>query len=478
MKKLLAFAVVFTSFFSANIYALEDSDIEIKSPKVFYEFGSIVRGVELGTDTINNQWAQRFGGMFEITAKKDDNFQAYFGIGGIFWHALPERATDPGTLVFYGDAIITKAYGNYLIGDPEAPVAKVNFGYFPLKYSLSKNLGEYLFRTGTYPNYIITGNPLTTVNTSVMGILGLSVSHNIGEIFSHSIFLTSERQTYPLHDFSLSYLAKLSLGGFSIGTGLKFNRLIPITPSNTTPTSIQNSYFNYQGVNYTFNEEYYYHLSDGALEDMDTVSSDYWADVAGLVDSLEKAWQVDSTSAGKPAYENYSFKGINALLFASLNFNSILGMESEDVGNFNIYSEAVLMGVENKPIYYENRMERLAVMFGLNLPTFGLLNDLNFEVEYFPSKFVNGYREAKYSQTPTPDFSYNTLEGYDPEDWKNDDLKWSVYLSRKIMDGLTFETQIASDHLRGRRGNRVVTEQSILVDKNHWYYMFKLQAAF
>ena len=35
----------------------------------------------------------------------------------------------------------------------------------------------------------------------------------------------------------------------------------------------------------------------------------------------------------------------------------------------------------------------------------------------------------------------------------------------------------ASDHLRGRRGTRVVSEQSLLVDKDHWYYFFKIQTS-
>jgi hypothetical protein len=39
------------------------------------------------------------------------------------------------------------------------------------------------------------------------------------------------------------------------------------------------------------------------------------------------------------------------------------------------------------------------------------------------------------------------------------------------------QAQAASDHLRGRRYTRVVSENSLLVDKPDWYYAIKLVAS-
>jgi hypothetical protein len=116
-------------------------------------------------------------------------------------------------------------------------------------------------------------------------------------------------------------------------------------------------------------------------------------------------------------------------------------------------------------------------MAGVNIPTFGLLDNFNVEVERWTAPYVNGYRTAREGNLPLPDYAYSPVIGYDPKDWSSDDLKWSVFLSRKIIDGFQLQAQAASDHLRGRRFTRVVSENSLLVDRSNWYYAIKLQAS-
>jgi hypothetical protein len=42
--------------------------------------------------------------------------------------------------------------GTYSLGDMERPFLTLGFGVFPFKYNPDvRNLGEYLYRTGTYP---------------------------------------------------------------------------------------------------------------------------------------------------------------------------------------------------------------------------------------------------------------------------------------------------------------------------------------
>lgn len=460
------------ALFSANA---ADSDIHFKGAQVFTEFGTIVKGLELSTDTLDNMWVQRFGGTFDIEASKGEHLDLYFGTGSVFWHAIPALDNQSATKVFYGDPILTKAYVQFHSGDREDPKWVGKLGFFPVKLTQAKNLGEYMFRTGTYPNFIVTGNGYTAVNTASVPVLGTQWTHHITPNLSHDLFFTSERQSYPLHDFSLSYLAKFKNDFVQVGLGLQLDRLIPITPSLTTPSNPKNTWFTHQGQKYANNPDYYSLLAVGATADSNAAEAAAWMAKKNLVDSLRTAWEANPAS--QPKLEKYSFKGIKPIAMLSLNFKSLFETDLFHGDEMLLYSEAVLMGWEDMPVYYENRMDRLAVMMGFNLPTFGLLDQFNIEVERTSSKFVNGYRIAREGSLPLPDYNYDQVNGYDPDDWKGDDFKWSFFLSRKIIEGFSIQAQVASDHLRGRRFTRVVSENPVLVDDSHWYYFIKMQAS-
>lgn len=453
----------------------ESGSISFKGAQVFYEFGNIVKGVELAEDTLDNIWAQRFGGSFDIKASRGEHLSLYLGAGSIFWHAIPEIAVQSASQVFYGDAILTKAFTQFNFGDGERPAAVGKLGFFPVKYGYSRNLGEYLFRTGTYPSFLITGNGFTAVNINSQAVLGTQWTHNITNTLSHDLFITSERNTYPLHDFSISYLAKYTGGLVKLGLGIQFDRLIPVRPSSTTPSAEKNTTFIYQGRNLANNPEFYTARLAGATRlHLPADSAQAAADKA-LVDSLRAAWVADPAS--KPEMTKITFKGIKPLALAALDFKSLFGSSVFRGDEMVLYSEAVLMGIENQPVYYENRNDRIAVMAGFNLPTFGLLDNLNVEMERLTAKYVNGYRTAREGKLPLPDYYYNVIGGYHPDDWKGDDIKWSVFLGKTIMNGFQVQAQVANDHLRGRRHTRVVSENSILIDDDNWYYFIKFQAS-
>lgn len=461
---------------AAPVSSQETSKITFKGAQAFYEFGSIVKGVELATDTLNNMFTQRFGGTFDLQATRGEHLELYLGAGSIFWHAIPAIAEQTGTKVFYGDAILTKAFAQFNIGEGDRPALRGKLGFFPVKYSHAKNLGEYMFRTGTYPDFLVTGNGYTAVNTAVgASVLGTQWTHNITESISHELFFTSERQSYPLHDFSLTYMAKYHQGFIDFGLGVQLNRIIPVTPSLTTPTAQKNTYFDYQGMTYANNPEYYDQLALGANMDGDSAQGAAWTAKSTLVKTLRTQWEAAPST--RPELKKYTFKGIKPVALLALDFKALFGGEVFRGDEMVLYSEAVLMGFENQPIYYENRMDRLALMAGFNIPTFGLLDNFNVEVERLTAKHVNGYRNALEGALPLPDYNYDLFAGYDPDDWSRDDIKWSVFLNRKIIDGFNVQAQIASDHLRGRRFTRVVSENSLLVDSDQWYYMVKLQAS-
>lgn len=455
--------------------AQEEGGVKFKGGQGFYEFGRIVKGVELAIDTIDNAWMQRFGGTFDMEAARGEHLSLHLGAGSIFWHSIPAISTSSASKVFYGDAILTKAYMNFGFGDKDNPFLAGKLGYFPVKYSNSRNLGEYLFRTGTYPGYVVTGNGYTAVNASSATVLGTQWSYFTSSGFSHEFFFTSERQTYPLHDFSLTYLTKYSGEFVNVGLGIQFDRLIPVTPSVTTPKTTKNGVFHYQNRQYSANPDYYRLKAKAAYLNNDSALGDLYTADYRLIDSLTVFWE--DNPGTRPPMEWLTFKGIKPLAMLAFDFKSLFGGEIFRNDEMILYTEAVLMGWKNQPIYYENRMDRLVMMAGINLPTFGLLDNLNLEVERWTSPYANGYTNAREGNVPLPDFSYSPLTGYDPKDWKDDNFKWSIFLNRRIIDGFYLQAQAASDHLRGRRSNRVVSENSLLVDKSNWYYAFRLQAS-
>ena len=72
---------------------------------------------------------------------------------------------------FYPD----RAEAVYSIGNIEAPFLKLGFGYFPFKTNPdAKDLGDYLFRTGTYPVYVIN-----TFNRPYARLLGIHASSTL-----------------------------------------------------------------------------------------------------------------------------------------------------------------------------------------------------------------------------------------------------------------------------------------------------------
>jgi hypothetical protein len=270
-------------------------------------------------------------------------------------------------------------------------------------------------------------------------------------------------------------MARYQGGLLSAGLGVQFDRLIPVTPSLTTPGDEKNTRFDYQGRTLVNNPEYYRLRALGSGRIGKAADSILWAADARLVDSLRAVWEADP--ATRPAMEKYTFKGIKPVAMASLDFKSLFGDGIFRNDEMVLYAEAVLMGWKNQPIYYDDRMDRFAVMLGLNIPTFGILDQLNVEVERWTLPYANGYRTAREGTLPLPDYAYDQINGYAPEDWTGDDFKWSVFASRKIMDGFQIQAQAASDHLRGRRYTRVVSENSLLLDTPHWYYAIKLQAS-
>ena len=111
---------------------------------------------------------------------------------------------------------------------------RVGLGLFPYKYNRdASNLGEYLFRAGPYPTYIMTGG-YSFINSAAVPLQGLKSRYEAGNL-SFDAFLVTETTMPPLYDLSLAGVLRYRMldGAVDVGAGVNLKRLIPIRPSRT-----------------------------------------------------------------------------------------------------------------------------------------------------------------------------------------------------------------------------------------------------
>ena len=113
-----------------------------------------------------------------------------------------------------------------------------------------------------------------------------------------------------------------------------------------------------------------------------------------------------------------------------------------------------MLGVKDYPVFYENVTDRMPVMMGVNVPTFGVFDVLAVQAEYFRTPWLNntysiaeGDGQRVFNTPYLPGGGDEVLAGRVYEDARRDDWKWSV-MARKSVGRLTLSAQVARDHLR------------------------------
>jgi hypothetical protein len=256
-----------------------------------------------------------------------------------------------------------------------------------------------------------------------------------------------ETEFYPFYDVSPVYIATLQPGSaFRLSAGINFHHLIPVDPDLTT----------------------------------DTTSMRYVDTTGGIQDTVQ-----------------LSAKGIKLMMNGSLDLKALFGMEDalgpEDL---KIYGEVALIGLggafrddihfgsaprlkKNSKRAYEQLYgplsQRMPVMFGINLPTFKLLDRLAFEVEHYGAPFKDDLAMFNHTKARRP--------GVIPLDVDSaitrDNLKWSLYGSKVIQNHIKISVQAASDHFRpgiftGYGDNNPPKSTAVLFRPQDWYWMTKI----
>lgn len=423
---------------------------------------------------LNHQWLQTTAMVLGDSVTKGDRLSMIVDLVGVLrYSAYIDETNALGTVeTRYPNwaFIINRAFMNYILGDPETKPFMLTMGVFHYKYNPDvKNLGEYLFRSMAYPNFVET--PFDGAGASILGLKLSSLL--LGGNLRQDLILSNEWQLYPLNDFSLAYVAGVKLGPFlDIGAGGQAFHLFSVREDFTTP-------------------------------DKNRLSND-----------VPGAWYyktVQDSIAGVRTY--YSFRGIK--LMGRINAYPLAGSSEIKLPvlgtlfggqDLKVYAEANVLGLQNFPVYYAgsgtdpkqfefyNKLsERIPVTFGFNAPTnpvlaYGLYpiatfltakdksmlknmgnrlmwsagsaittagmvalqnvfnlnvrpDVLSFELEYWSNRYPNSYSSVYQDFVPIPEWNYKAMDStLAPTRWH-----WSVYTTKRMGD-FYVKFQVAHDH--------------------------------
>jgi len=462
-----------------------------------------------------HEWVDHFGAFFTEEAAIGDHLDIAVGLGGVFQFQKPEVTSAGWGGSQYKNFFVgpSRATLTYTAGGAEGgaadvraggraagkqPWLKISAGMFPFKYNPDAgNLGEYLFRSNPYPNYLMTGGYAIIDNAGAY-LQGANAEFRTGG-FTFNLLAITETSMPPLYDLSLAALAKYTAGNgwLEVGAGIEGKRLIPVRPSRTEPQQAKNAYFQKAGVWYTGNTNEYRGRMDFAAAHQQTEDS---ARYRAILDSVTYWTTTDSTANPAtgamvpyvhPDYQYYTAAGTILMGRFSLDPKrwfaweenggasrpGILGRE-----DLKFYGEAALLGWKDYPVFYASKADRIPVMLGFNLPAFGWLDLFAIQVESFRSPYINSTERVATVGMPQPflprgaDSSYSRNAYYDAAG--KDDLSWSLLLKKEILPGVTLYSQVARDHLRMVSlntwfGPALESDENLATSKD-WYWMCRI----
>lgn len=388
-------------------------------------------------------------------ARLTENSRLFVGIGGAYYFVFPRApiATDPNVNSKRSAFGLTDAHGEFnLLGGSleEDHLLLLKAGIILYKYSPdAKNLGEYMFRSWTYPTIVYTGG-LEVVNNNMTQLSGLIANTKQG-IFSNDVMLTLQTEHAPIFGLSLTDIATVNLGILSLGAGIMFDN--------------------------------FYHPDDKVLESH--LAGNRWYTLASGKEMAYKEYK-DMQSAGLLQGNDtlvvdsgyYSFSGQKAMVRATLDLGKLMPESMVSEGDMRLYFESILLGIKNYPTYYEDPIKRTVTLVGFNFPTFRLLDLLSVEAEYAPTPWKmstdrphGGALAAPIDDNSTlPAGTFPTINQYKRDDWK-----WTVLAKKSLYEGLAVYFQAANDHMRLLDNFSSQSQYEIFQTPKHWYWAFSLK---
>lgn len=267
-------------------------------------------------------------------------------------------------------------------------------GVYDFKYNPdSKNLGEYLLRSTAYPTLLESSQGKDLLAYSYTRVAGVEYGFELSWVRLKAL-VYAEQFNSPVYDVAPVFLASAGPEYAEVQAGIALDR--------------------------------------------------YWMFGKRMVSS-----SLDSSLRAHISSQGLSTKATKLMLRTRLDLAQMLDIEFAPT----FYAEAALLGLKNDTLFYKHMAQRMPVMAGVDLPTWGLLTTFSVEAEYLK----NPYYARKYpigdaggsSYSPLPNL--NSALEYLPENLPNtvsNDWRWSIYAKRSLNNWIDLEGRAASDHMR------------------------------
>jgi hypothetical protein len=391
------------TFFAFALCFADDTESKVKfSGSASLEMGEIMSGTYISNNLpsptpIEKGWQERFLYEFVTDAQPTPSIRLLMDIEGQISFSYPQKR-----LLSYDSEVARNLFapiaieGTYTIGDKEKPFLQFGMGYFPYKFNPdATNLGEFLFRTGTYPLYLISN-----FNHCYGELLGFRASSTLFETLKLDLLFTSEALMFPTQDYSLTLAAHYTLANcLTVGAAIDWAHLISVNDDYTSGKAA--------GITY----------------------------ITGNGDTVP-----------------YNFEGVKPTAMVSFDPKPLLPSFISNVfgkSDCRLYGEVLVCGWEDRPdldttktgqfMGYANRADRTPWMVGFDIPTFKLLDILSLESEYFPSKYDDSFRQVLLNASATP--PAEVMKARTP--WK-----WSLYAKKSFGGAFSVIGMVGRDHYR------------------------------
>jgi hypothetical protein len=354
-------------------------DFDKLTPDFAVDFGQIIKG-KTGSSEFKYQPMNRNTITLSQSGNIGEDWKFNVGLRGIIWWPFNTNPTEPVHRTMRSEFRIQDAQLQHLLYGHGDNASFVQAGYFPYKYNRdAHNLGEYLYRSGTYPGIVYTTDGFQLMDDAYFETYGAHAhfSHLEG-LFTQDVNLFVEPFASPVGDVTPAYEASVNLPVFQAGFGAAYNRGISWRPSRLRPKTPDNTYAKVRDV------------VDNAAGGKDTLT------IAGRLDQIAAFNPLDTVKLGY-----WNKRGLKVMARAALDFGFLLPENLRSPEDMRLYMEAAVLGWENQGFFYEKRSQRMPMMFGFNVPTFTLLNLLALQVEYYGAR----------STTPSPTPPYRCPSG-------------------------------------------------------------------
>jgi len=403
------------------------------------EAGQFVKG-RYWQETYRHLWTGTSFLGVGMNASLTERISMNLECGGRIWYnTFPAKKVLEVNAGFdkYADIVLEEARGKFSVVSTDKLLLDISLGYFPYKYNPDvTDLGEYLFRTGTYPLYFL--NYFDYPKAKLSGaLLHAAYSGKWLEIRLDQIF-NMETEMRPFHDLSIATVGAINLfKAIELGGGINFARAISVDKGLTSPEDPFTQYV---------------------------------------------------TTDGDTGY--YSFSGIKPMLRASC--DPLFFLRKSDLAvkilgqGGKLYSEVAWIGTKNFPVSemfnpygYDKLNDRKPWMFGVTIPVPFVLDVCALEFEYCSVPYPLDYGEVFKNGWPLPGKKPQPDDNYNPETFEKDDnWKFSLYARKQIARCFTLTGQIARNHQKYRAHMSQVRNYDfgdVTLKPDEWLWNLKLE---